>query len=167
MIWGYGETYNPDSYVVDDRNEFVLGFNEPNHIHQSNLSPQVAADRWYLIEQAAKGKKLIVSPAAAPCGNPDRCLSDTKEWFDEFFRILCGLSESEPVVPCRVDFLATHHYSCNPDKTFAFLKDLYNTYKLKIWLTEFACPNSIYEEEQLHYMMALLPLLEANDFVFR
>ncbi|XP_060563830.1 uncharacterized protein LOC132723170 [Ruditapes philippinarum] len=168
MIWSYNPNWSTSTYSVDNRNEFILGFNEPNHVSQANLSPQVAADNWNIIENAARGKMLIVSPAAAPCsGGSTNCISDTFAWFDDFFRILCGIPGGDPVVPCRVHYLATHHYSCNPQSTMIFLQQLYDRYGLKIWLTEFACPNSYSPEEQLYYMIDLLPYLEQADYVFR
>lgn len=163
MVWGYNEGWKERVREVDKpNNKYILGFNEPNHQGQSNLTPAEAAAAWHVVEQAANGSK-IVSPAAAPCGA--HCNGNTIEWFDEFFSILC---ENETTSPCRVDYLATHHYSCNPAATMKHLKDLYDRYGLKIWLTEFACPKSEYDMEQLEaYMKPLLDMLEDADYVFR
>ncbi|XP_060554499.1 uncharacterized protein LOC132715510 [Ruditapes philippinarum] len=68
IIWGYNPSWSPDRYSVDDRYDIVLGFNEPNHKSQSNLTAQEAADAWYIVEQEADNKK-IASPAAARCGS--------------------------------------------------------------------------------------------------
>ena len=157
MVWGYRSGKNL-SGLIPEGTEYVLGFNEPNHSPQSNLTPQQAVEGWREIERVAGYRKLI-SPAAAPCGaGPPKCLNNTIEWFDEFFRLCTG---------CRVDFLATHKYSGNPQGTLHFLESLYNRYGLRIWLTEFSRPNTGDEDAILAYMQGVLPLLEAADFVYK
>ena len=162
MIWGYNPRWKPETYYVDDRYDVVMGFNEPNHKSQSNLSSQEAADAWYIVEQAADGK-AIVSPAAAHCGSSCHSTNYTV-WFDEFFFFLCGNSDRPP---CRVDYIATHMYYCKAGQTMRKIDELYKKYKLKIWLTEFACPYATDPQEELDYMKAVLPLLEESDQVYR
>ncbi|XP_060594023.1 uncharacterized protein LOC132748429 [Ruditapes philippinarum] len=163
MIWGYRSSWPARVREIDKtNNKFLLGFNEPNHQHQSDLTPAEAAAAWHLVEEAANGAK-IVGPAAAECGAD--CNGQTIEWFDAFFDILC---ENETSSPCRMDYLATHVYSCSATQTMNFLQTLYQKYNLKIWLTEFACPNSDYPEEQLYeYMQPLLDMLEDADFIYK
>eukprot|EP01083_Nonionella_stella_P257466 881265_1 len=48
----------------------ILGFNEPNHKSQANMSPQQAVKDWKVIQKKYAGKKLV-SPSAAPCGGSD------------------------------------------------------------------------------------------------
>ena len=154
MVWSWYPGHS-GTVRVPDHAEAILGFNEPNHKQQANLKAADAAVYWHNIEQQSKGKPLV-SPSSAPCGN--NCNGDTIAWFDEFFRHCNG---------CRVDYLATHHYSCNADTTMHFLKSLYDRYGKKIWLTEFACPYSADPHRQLHYMRTLLPKLEASPYVYR
>ena len=157
MVWGYRSGKNLTGRIPDD-SEYVLGFNEPNHSPQSNLTPQQAVEGWREIERVAGHRKLI-SPAAAPCGaGPPKCLNNTIEWFDEFFRLCTG---------CRVDFLATHKYSGNPQGTMNFLESLYNRYGLRIWLTEFSRPRTGNEDVILNYMQRVLPLLEEAHYVYK
>lgn len=87
MIWGwYGQQLPP----LPDY-DTVLGFNEPNHASQANLSPEEAALGWMEL-QAAYPDKTLVSPSASP--------PNTEEWFDEFFEICEALG-------CRVDYIGT------------------------------------------------------------
>ncbi|XP_045173697.2 uncharacterized protein LOC123535200 [Mercenaria mercenaria] len=153
MTWGYGHYFS--RYYIYDQAEFLLGFNEPNHKAQSNIKPEDAAKYWREVEALADGRP-VVSPAAAPCASG--CNGDTKEWFDQFFKS-CN--------DCRVDYLATHVYSCNADKTMAFLEGLYKLYNLTIWLTEFACPRKTNPLRQLKYMKEVLPKLEEAPYIFR
>ena len=85
MIWGwYGQELPPLPEY-----DTILGFNEPNHASQSNLSPEQAALGWMEL-QAAYPDKTLVSPSASP--------PDTEQWFDEFFEICESLG-------CRVDYI--------------------------------------------------------------
>ncbi|XP_060605779.1 uncharacterized protein LOC132758240 [Ruditapes philippinarum] len=153
MVWGHWR----DTVInlPEDSQQFVLGFNEPNHKKQSNMSPEKAAAAWKEVEKNSKGRKLV-SPSAATCG--DKCNVDEFEWFDKFFELCKG---------CRVDYLAAHTYWCNPGKVMRYLWQLYKRYNRKIWLTEFACGKTTYEMEQLDFMEQILPALEDADFVFR
>ena len=157
MFWGWRSGRNYTGLLPDDA-DYVLGFNEPNHSGQANLTPEEAVEGWKEIERVA-GDRLLVTPAAAPCGSGlPKCLNNTMDWFDEFFR-LCD--------DCRFDYMATHHYSKYPSSTMSYLESLYERYGLQIWLTEFARPQTSNETEILSYMSGVLPLLEEADYVFR
>merc|ERR1719334_649205 len=147
MIWGYYGSI-PDN--IDDKYQFILGFNEPNHVDQSNLSPQVAAEAWIEL-QSMYPDRILVSPAPAG-GNND--------WFDEFF-------EYCDVLGCRVDYLAYHDYRGNANQVMNKLESLYNRYGRKVWLTEFAkcCTRDVTEIEE--FAKDIIPRLEAADFVYR
>jgi len=136
----------------------ILGFNEPNHKSQDNISPEWTAKEWIKI-QARFPDKILVSPCAAPCGGSGCNGGDTKEWFNSFFGNCTQLGG------CKVDYLATHIYTCDADYTITFLKDLYETYGLKIWLTEFACPFARDVDQIKTYMEKVVPMLESADYV--
>jgi hypothetical protein len=140
---------------IYNESQYILGFNEPNHFKQSNLTALEAALLWPEIEKISGGRPLV-SPSASPCGG--KCHGDTQEWFDLFFRYCNG---------CRVDYLATHAYNCEADSTMNFLYGLYIRYGRKIWLTEFACPYTSDPENEKKYMSQILPRLESAPFVFR
>lgn len=152
MVWSY---YSNTVINIDPAAHYILGFNEPNHRDQANLTPEQAASHWPDMERHSHGKPLV-SPSAAPCGA--NCLGDTTDWFDKFFQHCTG---------CRIDFLATHAYYCNPDQTMHFLESLYHRYGKKIWLTEFACANTADPHKVLNYMKLILPRLEAAPYVYR
>ncbi|CAH1774794.1 unnamed protein product [Owenia fusiformis] len=138
---------------------YILGFNEPNHRGQADMTPAEAALVWPEMEaEARRTGKQLVSPAAVPCGSELNCHGDAFEWFNEFFDLCQG---------CQVDYLATHFYTCNPDSMMDFLEALWLAYEKPIWLTEFACPGGDSTVRQLNYMAELLPRLEAASFVFR
>ena len=87
MIWGYWG----QEFPALDEYDTILGFNEPNHVDQSNLSPEQAAIGWMEL-QAAYPDKTLVSPSASPGSyHPE-------DWFEEFFEICEALG-------CRIDYL--------------------------------------------------------------
>ncbi len=70
--------------------------------------------------------------------------------FDRFFEACDG---------CHFDYLATHYYgdeSCNVDWLINHVRQAYNRYGYKVWLTEFACPNKD-PEVVLDFMSRVLP----------
>ena len=157
MIWGWwGQKLNSSSIPSDATT--ILGFNEPNHKSQSNLQPSQAVAGWKVI-QATFPDKILVSPAAAPCGGSD-CIPNYGQpiaWFDEFFKLCNG--------ECKVDYLATHYYYCNVDDAMEYLNSL-KKYNLKIWFTEFNCPGGT-PDQQKQFMNELLPKLEESDLIYK
>ena len=163
-MWGHRWNYVPminrvnnETFHLENHTNsgFILGYNEPNHIEQANVTGREAAAHWPEIESVAAGQKLV-SPAASPCGG--NCHGDALEWFDEFFHHCNG---------CRVDYIATHIYKCNATQVMDYLKQVYDRYGKKIWLTEFACPHTHSAARQLTFMKEVLPLLESAQYVFR
>jgi hypothetical protein len=97
----------------------LLGFNEPDGVAQSNLTPKQAMDAWPSIVETGK---RIGSPATA--GNPAKDGS----WLDQFVA-LGG----------TFDFVCVHWYA--PPNVASFLAEIdaiYVKYKKPIWVTEFA-----------------------------
>lgn len=144
--------------VLQPRSRVILGFNEPNHRMQAALSPQEAAALWPQVQAVADQLGLrLGSPAAAPCGA--KCVEpDPFKWWDAFFEACQG---------CRVDFLATHYYACNPEWLKSYLQQC-RKYGRPVWLTEFACPNPGGPDvTSWRYMAQVLPLLDRDPWVER
>jgi hypothetical protein len=155
MSWGNGSTF--PNYIVLPQAKYFLGFNEPNHQAQSNLTSRQAAELWPQVEAVATTDRKLVSPAAAPCGK--NCQGDNvTAWFSDFFKFCDG---------CRVDYLATHVYYCDPDRVMNYLSGLFEDFKLQIWVTEFACPAETDPAIVLEFMKAILPRLEEAPYIFR
>jgi len=151
--------YTSAEALPDIEADTILGFNEPNHPSQDNMSPEETALEWIAIQERFPDKTLV-SPSAAPCGG--NCNGgDTKDWFRSFF------SNCTALRGCRVDFLNTHVYSCDVDYVMTFLQELYDEFGLRIWLTEVACPFAREADEIKAFMAELLPRLEAADHVAR
>lgn len=153
LVWGKGP-WAWTNFTLPNTVHFVLGFNEPNHKEQANITPETAAKHWPNIERHSPGR-VLVSPSAAPCGN---CQYDTISWLEQFFNHCHG---------CRVDHIATHAYWCNADQIMNHLKRIWDRFHKPIWLTEFACQKSHSVNAQLQFMKEILPRLEAAPYVFR
>jgi len=153
MIWGYQEEdwwHDDESDPVAEKYPIILGFNEPNHADQSDLSPDVAAAGWMEVQELYPDR-ILVSPAPAG-GNT--------HWFDQFFQACEALG-------CRIDYLATHDYDGHVNKVMERLEDLYNRYGLRIWLTEFAKCCTRDQAAVETFARAIIPRLEAADYVYR
>jgi len=97
---------------------FVLGFNEPDHPKQANLSVAEALDKWPAIAAQAR---FLVSPALA--GNPV-----TKPWLNDFLK-------AQP----KVDAIAVHWYrGVDAARFIKDLEEIHAHFKKPIWVTEFA-----------------------------
>eukprot|EP00475_Leptophrys_vorax_P038105 TRINITY_DN665_c0_g4_i1.p1 TRINITY_DN665_c0_g4~~TRINITY_DN665_c0_g4_i1.p1 ORF type:complete len:271 (-),score=62.82 TRINITY_DN665_c0_g4_i1:332-1144(-) len=142
----------------------LLGFNEPNHLEQANLTPKEAASLWPTVEAAASKFNLrLGSPAAANCGGTSCITHSPTDWWDQWLGN-CTAGKS----PCKFDFLAVHYYSCNVDAFKSFLDECWTKYNRPIWVTEFCCPlpNGPLSAQE-SFMKRSLTMLEAHPHVER
>ena len=104
------------------REDFILGYNEPDHPSQDDISVKEGLEQWPNI--VSKGK-FIVGPAM--CKDPIK-----NEWLPEFMK-------AKP----KVDAIAVHWYKGVSAKKFIDdMEEIYKVYGLPIWITEFACQTS-------------------------
>ena len=137
---------------------FLLGFNEPNNLHNCNLSPLEVAIAWSTVLKLWAGSSYLVSPATAGNGVP---------WLDAFFSNCTALYGPKG---CQITHVAVHDYSCTAADTMAYLKTVHERYGMPVWLTEFSCGDGADHKpmaNQLAYMREVFPLLDAAPFVYR
>ncbi|VDI44261.1 Hypothetical predicted protein [Mytilus galloprovincialis] len=140
-----GKNFERGIHVSND-SHYLLGFNEPDHHEQSNLTVAQATVMWKELEKHAAGKTLV-SPAVT-----------NLNWLQQFLQHCHN---------CRVDHVAVHIYRCDAHQIMAFLKQAWDRFHKPIWLTEFSCPHTTSENDQLRMMREILPLLESAPYVFR
>ncbi|KAG9118598.1 hypothetical protein FRC07_006810, partial [Ceratobasidium sp. 392] len=124
MLWGPKQTDSFAKQVDASKPNYCLGFNEPNHEAQANMSPGDAARLWRDKMEPARSKGCkLVSPAvtSAPSG---------KTWLQQFFNACQG---------CNVDYVAVHWYGTKSDQFKSYVTDFYNTFKKPIIVSEYAC----------------------------
>lgn len=125
MIWGRESVRRKD--VEEVRSELrqtgaeeLLGFNEPDHPEQADMSVATAVELWPALE--ASGLRLG-SPA------PVQALGD---WLREFM-------DEAAAKDLRVDFVAMHSYpSPNSESFLDAVQEVYDRYEKPIWITEYA-----------------------------
>ena len=104
------------------RDDFILGYNEPDHPKQDNISVKEGLAQWSKV--AAKGK-FVVGPAM--CKDPVN-----GDWLPDFMK-------AKP----KVDAIAVHWYKGVSAKKFIDdMTEIHKMYDLPIWVTEFACQTS-------------------------
>ena len=150
MIWS---TKSLDAKVAG---EYVLGYNEPDHPKQANLSVREALETWPRITMKAK---YVGSPAMA--GNPVK-----GEWFPAFMR-------ANP----KVDFVTVHWYGGVDAKRFIkYVEAVHEKYGKPIWVTEFAPqtvassaaqPNKYTQRQVDQFIDATIRWLEKTSYVQR
>lgn len=159
MIWGKGSLNS----AIPAGSKYLLTFNEPNFMAQSNLTAAAAASYWPTIQTKAAGIP-IVGPGMNFCGPADQCNgTDPYQYLSDFFAACTS---------CEVDYVAVHWYNCD----LPSLKDYLETggnlagfeqFGKPIWLTEFSCDTTASAAQQEAYMRAAIPYLESNPKVFR
>jgi hypothetical protein len=126
MLWDETDvTATALQRVRDSGATTLLGFNEPNHAGQADLSVKQALDLWARLQTL---DVRLGSPAATPGGTLGE-----DSWLGRF---MAGAEERG----LRVDFVAVHYYSKDGDvaKFKAFLEAVHEQYGKPIWVTEWA-----------------------------
>jgi hypothetical protein len=163
MFWGAGNVTDADISAVRQLKvqgsvKYVLGFNEPDQSGQSNMTVSQALALWPQLESIG-----------LPLGSPATSWP-TIQWFTDFM-------DSVKAENLRVDFICVHMYVGTDDVSFVqTLQQVYNTYHLPIWITEFATAdwnattisnNTYTATDAAGFMQRLLPQLDSLSFVQR
>ncbi|KAK4684988.1 hypothetical protein P7C73_g5170, partial [Tremellales sp. Uapishka_1] len=130
MLWGANETYiDPFNTALNESfwnvsltaERVLLGFNEPDNVGQSNVSPSEGAATWInVLEPLKREGYRLGSPAITSAPSGKNWLLD---WWDE-----CAGG-------CNPDFVVLHWYNLRADDFIDYLTDFYNTFGLPIWVT--------------------------------
>ena len=165
MFWGTGGVTSEEidrikQLVADGKVKYVLGFNEPDGVHQSNVSVDEAIALWPMLEEIGVP---LVSPAVV--GD-----SSTNPWMVEFMQRADELG-------LRIDYIGFHSYpGPNVGNFMNRLRNTYEAYNRPIWITEFAVAdwkattdeNNKYSEAQvLEFMKEVLPALDEIEWIAR
>jgi Glycosyl hydrolase catalytic core len=108
------------SQIPETRARNLLGFNEPDHRAQANMSVDRAIQLWPRLQST--GLRLG-SPAT---------INVTSRWLDQFMT-------RAKKAHLRVDFMTMHSYTApNAESFLAKVNYLHEKYERPIWVTEFA-----------------------------
>ncbi|KAK9834864.1 hypothetical protein WJX81_004590 [Elliptochloris bilobata] len=118
----------------------ILGFNEPNDPNQGNMTAELAAANWPLVEAVAAHYKLsIVSPVPSKCSHEDCFNQHPFTWWDHFFAN-CTIFFNRT---CRVDVMAVHYYvPCDIGYMKQFIDQVKTRYSRPVMVTGWGCWNA-------------------------
>jgi hypothetical protein len=159
MLWGTGadKTGNWNdaaNKALVSGSTYLLGFNEPDHSQQANISPSAAAAGWMQFMQPFAGKAKLGSPAVTNGGG------DMGLTYLGNFLGACG--------GCTIDFVNIHWYDSASNVAYfkKHVQDAYAAGKNRpLWITEFGASGSI--DEQNTFLSEVIPWLDSQDFVER
>ncbi|KAI3390324.1 hypothetical protein diail_10120, partial [Diaporthe ilicicola] len=103
-----------------------IGFNEPDHPGQANMSVAQAVQLWKQHVLPAKKKYGFKLGSPAMTNSPAG-----KKWLQDFLKQLGG--------DAQVDFIVVHWYGLDVNNLKQFIEDMHKTFNKPIWLNEFAC----------------------------
>ena len=158
MCWGWNPRSLSSIPKLRSQNPSLLfGFNEPDHVDQSNLTVDAALEAWPNLQGIATE---LVSPSCAQPQDP---------WMQNF---MAGAEKRK----LQVDSVGFHHYgSPEPDDFIGLLKKVHGMYGRPIWVTEFAAadwqakeggPNNRYTQQQMiDFMQAVCKFMEDTSWV--
>ncbi|KAI5289639.1 hypothetical protein KEM52_000705 [Ascosphaera acerosa] len=145
----------------------ILGFNEPDHAGQANMSPGQTAAYYKQYITPYQQEAQLGSPACTSANEPGKGL----DWMGQFLS-LCS--------DCGIDFMTTHWYA-NPmvggeQNAVDFLNYVDSAVNLahqhgidKVWITEFGFGygSPVPRQERTIFMEKVLPALDANPAIER
>lgn len=161
MLWGAESTSGWSSAVdsaLSSGSQYLLGFNEPDHPEQANMSPEDAASAYkqYMTPYADRAK--LVSPAITNSNNPGQGL----DWMRTFL---------QACTDCQQSVMAIHWYG-GADGADDFKQhvtqciDLANQNGMnEVWITEFAATGDA--NSQVQFLQDVIPWLESQQGVGR
>lgn len=158
MIWGSGDMASLATAKASG-SDTLLAFNEPDYWQQSNMTVTQALANWPAL--MATGMRLG-SPATTTGGT-----LGANSWLGKF---IAGADAKG----YRVDFVAVHYYTTNPDAAAfqSWLQQVYNAYHRPIWVTEWsladwAHPDRFSADQQAAFFRAASQMMDDLPFVER
>lgn len=103
-----------------------IGFNEPDHPGQANMSVAQAVQLWKQHVLPAKKKYGFKLGSPAMTNSPEG-----KKWLQDFLKQLGG--------DAQIDFVVVHWYGLDVNNLKQFIEDMHKTFNKPLWLNEFAC----------------------------
>lgn len=126
MFWGRQDVTRKNRAIAEDSSSnYILGFNEPDHPDQADMSVAQALKLWPKLMSTGK---LLGSPATTT----GETLGEGS-WLDEF---MSRADRKE----YDVDFIAVHYYSTDTSIAAfeSFLREVHRAYDRPVWVTEWA-----------------------------
>jgi len=124
MYWSDKQLASWQSQVVGKHWPHVFSVNEPEQTGQSNISPDAAISIWH---------NHIATVNADARGSPAVTTGDAGfNWMTEYI----GKCKTQNCMP---DFMCLHYYGTSSADFIARVTKFYDTFGIKVWMTEYAC----------------------------
>ena len=157
MVWGLKHgTTSALGALGGQRPQTLLGFNEPDHRDQSNLTVEQALAAWPQLVGTADD---LIGPS---CAQPDG------RWMQDF-------AKGAEAQKLHFDSVGFHHYG--PPNADAFMHRLERVYKMygrPIWVTEFGVTdwkarngalNRFKERDAIRFIETVCPFMERTPWI--
>ncbi|NIV31386.1 MAG: hypothetical protein GWN58_18395, partial [Anaerolineae bacterium] len=139
-------------YRMQANSVYIMGFNEPDSVHQADLTPEEAAPLWRELEEMYPGKKLV-SPAVV----------FDLPWLERFREEYMDLYGAPP----RLDALAVHCYRNDVASCQGAVEEIAGYAQAwgidEVWLTEW----EFWGEGSVERLLEFVAWLEAHPLVTR
>ena len=165
MVWGPTLATDDELAKIDRSAPALLGFNEPDNETQSNMTVEDAVALWPRLEalNMRLGSPAMSSNSPDPVGH----VMGEDSWLARFMA-------AADVQGLRVDFIAMHYYTVDPDPAAmaADLEKVHARYGKPVWVTEwglvdFTRPDRFTQAETAGFLLAGAKAMDALPFVER
>ena len=160
-------------FVEDNSNvRYLLGFNEPGHKNQANLTPTQAAAQWPRLQSIADDYNLVLVSPGVNYAPGDVDIPGTENDGNPLEYLRAFFNECND---CRVDHIAIHGYMRNPSNFKEYVRK-FEEFNKPIWITEWASMgdwavqsdrNHPGLEWQMDYLAETTRWLEQTESVYR
>jgi hypothetical protein len=149
-------------YHKQGKLESFIGFNEPDILDQANMSASQGVDLWKKHVLPMKEKCHGVRVGSPAVSNGENGI----QWLHDFFGAMGGVKNA------GVDHIVIHFYGPDAGDFKKYVENVYHTFNLPVWVTEFACTrwdpaNPTSDEEVLNFMKETVSFMDASPFVHR
>ncbi|KAL2264041.1 hypothetical protein VTK26DRAFT_3079 [Humicola hyalothermophila] len=154
MLWGlkldFAQTWPGNAQkAIDAGSRCLFSFNEPDLDSQANMSPQLAAEKHIELMNPFSGQARIGTPAITNSVSPNQGIDWMRQWFNA-----CGGR-------CAADFVNIHIYGVDTKTFLAHVLNVYNTFRMPVWITEFAFNGA--EDEINSQLATVIEQIEHNS----
>ncbi|KAK3946165.1 glycosyl hydrolase catalytic core-domain-containing protein [Diplogelasinospora grovesii] len=154
MLWGttkgFPATWAANAQTaIDAGSKCLVSFNEPDNVGQAAMTPAAAAASHIELMNPFASKARIGTPAITN----SNIAGEGIDWLKAFFSACNG--------KCAADFTPIHIYGVSTSVFLQHLLDVYNEFKLPVWITEFAFSGS--DDEINQALSTIINQLETNS----
>lgn len=146
--------------AVKKGSKAVMGFNEPDHQQQANLSPAAACAAWkeYMNPIASSHPSVkILGPSVTNSGSPNMGLA----WLSSFHEVC-----PDAIVHATNIHFYDIYEPATIERFKAHVEKAASLYNLPVWITEFGLnPGSATQEQAASFLKEAMAYLDASDKV--